>query len=66
MRLVTTIQERQVLLWVEPGIPPVGRVGTASVAPVAFAGWLELLARLAQLLEVAPNDTSHVQEELTR
>lgn len=64
---VTTTGERQVLLWIEPGAPPVGRVGTSLVPPVPFAGWLELLARLAQLLEVTHPiaDSGDLPEEPT-
>lgn len=40
-------------VWVDSQDPPVGRVGSASAAPVAFVGWLELLAQLSHLLDDA-------------
>ena len=64
--LVVASEERQLVLWIEPGAPPVGRVGTRSRPPLAFAGWLELLARLAELLDDAPPPTVPTTEELPR
>ncbi len=40
-------------LWLESDHPPAGRVESPATSPVAFVGWLELLARLSQLFAEA-------------
>ncbi len=38
-------------MWIESSTPPVGRLAMSSEAPVAFVGWLDLLAQLSHLLD---------------
>ena len=58
---VASSKERQVTLWIDSGRPPVGRVGTPSAAPVAFVGWLDLLAQLSHLLDGDAPDNEQEQ-----
>ncbi len=48
-------------LWIDSGQPPIGRVGTSPGTRVAFVGWLELLAQLSHLLDVA-SDTPEQEQ----
>jgi len=45
---VASSKGRRVTLWLESNHPPAGRLES-----VTFVGWLELLARLAELFEEA-------------
>ncbi len=41
-------------LLIEPGDPPLGTICAPGEAPVAFAGWLDLLGILSALAGAAP------------